>query len=58
MPNMVPFQASWLEFYRVMHVTVISRSVHMYGLAIATVVPQIFNYVFMNIIISTHNYYY
>ena len=38
MPKMVPFQASWLEFYRVMHVTVPC-------LTIATVVPQIFNYV-------------
>ena len=28
---------------------------HMYSLTIATVVPQIFNYVLMNIIISTHN---
>ena len=50
MRNMVQFQAAWLEFYRV------TCSVHMYGLAIATVVPQICNYVLMNIIISPHNY--
>ena len=52
MPSMVPFQASWLEFYRVMHVIISSRSVHMYGFDYFYVVPQIFNYVLMNIIIN------
>ena len=54
MPNMVPFQASWLKLYRVMHVTVISPFRSHMVLTTATVVPQIFNFVLMNIIISTH----
>ena len=55
MRNMVPFQAAWLEFYRVMHITVISLFLAHVRLG-PTVVPQICNYVLMNIIISSHNY--
>ena len=59
MRNMVPFQAAWLEFYRVMHITVISlfRAHVRFGYCYSIlVVPQICNYVLMNIIISSHNY--
>ena len=60
MRNMVPFQVAWLEFYRVMHVTVISLFRAHVRFSIAMVVPQICNYVLMNIIILiiTYEYYY
>ena len=51
MPKMVPFQASWLEFYRVMHVSHFPVPCTCMVLTIATVVPQIFNYVLMILVL-------